>query len=183
MIAVWKTIFTEEAYWQWAFFSSAHASFLGRKNSDKQDDPILLYPLGTTWYYHTSEKTSMDSPSYFRYIRHRVEKNIQIGEYQAQEIQVVHKDWTGIETPMEPFYLYWKGGKAYAVESDGLRLLYDLATEVGDVIPLPVNQGTAVEGFSHGTTTVIENTLWPKRISEYILTRPCTSVQGLFSCR
>ena len=37
-----------------------------------------------------------------------------------------------------------------------MRLLYDLAAEVGDVIPLPVNQGTAVEGFSHGTTTVIE---------------------------
>lgn len=137
------------------FFLGACVLF-GQKNSDKQDDPILLYPLGTTWYYHTSEKTSMDSPSYFGYIRHRVEKNIQIGEYQAQEIQVVHKDWTGLETPMEPFYLYRKGDKAYAVESDGLRLLYDLAAEVGDVVPLPVNQGTAVEGFSHGRTTVIE---------------------------
>lgn len=87
------------------FFLGACVLF-GQKNSDKQDDPILLYPLGTTWYYHTSEKTSMDSLSYFGYIRHRVEKNIRIGEYQAQEIQVVHKDWTGIETPMEPFYLY-----------------------------------------------------------------------------
>ena len=44
----------------------------------------------------------------------------------------------------------------YGVESDGLRLLYDLAAEVGDVVPLPVNQDTVVEGFSHGTTTVIE---------------------------
>lgn len=65
------------------FFLGACVLF-GQKNSDKQDDPILLYPLGTTWYYHTSEKTSMDSPSYFGYIRHRVEKNIRIGEYQAK---------------------------------------------------------------------------------------------------
>lgn len=90
------------------FFLGACVLF-GQKNSDKQDDPILLYPLGTTWYYHTSEKTSMDSPSYFRYIRHRVEKNIQIGEYQAQEIQVVHKDWTGIEPRWSLFTYIEKG--------------------------------------------------------------------------
>ena len=92
-----------------SFFIFNGCLLLGQKVSDKQEDSVTPYPLGTTWYYHSSEKTGMDSPMHYGYIRHRVEKDVQIGEYKAQEVQTIHVDRLGVETALEPYYLYRKG--------------------------------------------------------------------------
>lgn len=139
-----------------SFFFLNGCLLLAQNKGDKQDDSVHPYPLGTTWYYHSSEKTSMDSPMHYGYIRHRVEKDVQIGEYQAQEVQTIHVDRLGVETALEPYYLYRKGGKAYVVEADTLRLLYNLTAEVGDTIPLPAYSGINYPDFSHIVVKVIE---------------------------
>lgn len=139
-----------------SFFIFNGCLLLGQKVSDKQEDSVTPYPLGTTWYYHSSEKTGMDSPMHYGYIRHRVEKDVQIGEYKAQEVQTIHVDRLGVETALEPYYLYRKGGKAYVVEADTLRLLYDLTAEVGDIIPFPAHPDINYPNFSHIVVKVIE---------------------------
>lgn len=117
-------------------------------------------PLGTTWYYSTDEREFVDHPYRFGYIRHRVERNVELSGYQVQEISAINVDYTGKESELEPLYLYRDAGKRYLLEDGKLRLLYDTDAEVGDLVPLPPHpEALEMPGFVGVQAQILEKKL------------------------